>query len=94
MKNFKEVLDSNYERLEQYVPVVSRVHGGSHPEFYDVEKVYKRISTKVSDDKDNLDLKEEFNDLRNITNNYSVPSDVCETYEAVYVMLSELDKAY
>lgn len=94
MKNFKEVLDNNYERLEQYVPVVSRVHGGSHPEFYDVEKVYKRISTKVSDDKDNLDLKEEFNDLRNITNNYSVPSDVCETYEAVYVMLSELDKAY
>ena len=46
MKNFKDVLDNNYERLEQYVPVVSRVHGGSHPEFDDVEKVYKRISTK------------------------------------------------
>lgn len=92
MKQFREVLDNNYERLEQYVPVVSRVHGGSHPEFYDVEKVYNRLSSKISDD--NFDLKDDFMDLRNITNDYTVPSDVCETYEAVYTMLSELDKAY
>lgn len=92
MSKFNEVLDNNYERLEQYVPVVSRVHGGSHPEFYDVEKVYNVISSKLLND--NLDLESEFVELRKITNNYTVPSDVCETYEAVYVMLSELDKAY
>lgn len=92
MSKFNEVLDNNYERLEQYVPVVSRVHGGSHPEFYNVEKVYNVISSKLLND--NLDLESEFVELRKITNNYTVPSDVCETYEAVYVMLSELDKAY
>jgi len=32
--------------------------------------------------------------LRETTNNYTVPDDVCESYEAVYNMLSELDKAY
>ena len=35
----------------------------------------------------------EFKQLREITDNYTVPSDVCETYEAVYNMLSELDEA-
>ena len=32
--------------------------------------------------------------LREITDNYTVPGDVCESYEAVYNMLAELDKAY
>jgi regulator of cell morphogenesis and NO signaling len=40
------------------------------------------------------ELKEEFEKLREITNNYTVPTDVCESYEAVYNMLAELDKAY
>ncbi|HFI0330555.1 TPA: hypothetical protein ACGOU0_000971 [Streptococcus suis] len=40
------------------------------------------------------DLKEEFVKLREITDNYTVPGDVCESYEAVYNMLAELDKAY
>ena len=39
-------------------------------------------------------LKEEFVKLREITDNYTVPGDVCESYEAVYNMLAELDKAY
>ncbi|HKM03061.1 MAG TPA: hypothetical protein VJZ04_00450, partial [Lachnospiraceae bacterium] len=30
------------------------------------------------------DLNEEFTKLREITHNYKVPSDVCESYEAVY----------
>ena len=42
----------------------------------------------------NPDLKEEFVKLREITDNYTVPGDVCESYEAVYNMLAELDKAY
>ena len=40
------------------------------------------------------DLNEEFAQLREITNNYTVPEDVCESYEAVYKMLAELDQAY
>ena len=40
------------------------------------------------------DLREEFTRIREISNNYEVPGDVCETYEAVYHMLAKLDKAY
>jgi regulator of cell morphogenesis and NO signaling len=36
----------------------------------------------------------EFARLREITDDYTVPGDVCETYEAVYGMLADLDKAY
>ncbi len=32
--------------------------------------------------------------LRQITDNYTIPGDVCETYAGVYNMLSEVDKAY
>ena len=40
------------------------------------------------------DLSQEFARLREITGGYTVPGDVCETYEAVYNMLAELDRAY
>jgi regulator of cell morphogenesis and NO signaling len=40
------------------------------------------------------ELSEEFSRLREITDNYKVPGDVCESYEAVYNMLAELDNAY
>lgn len=40
------------------------------------------------------DLVDEFVKLREITDNYTVPGDVCESYEAVYNMLAELDRAY
>ena len=41
-----------------------------------------------------LSLDEEFKSLREVTNNYAIPSDVCESYEAVYNMLEEVDTAY
>ena len=40
------------------------------------------------------ELGDEFAGLREITDNYSVPSDVCESYQAVYNMLAEMDRAY
>ena len=44
MKRFSEVVDQNLGRLEQYVPVVAKVHGGTHPEFHDVKKLFDKIS--------------------------------------------------
>lgn len=79
--------------LAQYIPIVARVHGGSHPEFHEVHRIYDQIKEKIRNNK-KPDLTKEFSDLREITDNYKVPSDVCESYEAVYHMLAELDIAY
>ena len=93
MKKFNEAVEQNLGRLEQYVPVVARVHGGSHPEFHDVKRVFDEINKKIKNvELENLD--NEFSQLRQITDNYTVPGDVCESYEAVYNMLEKLDKAY
>lgn len=95
MKKFNETVEQNLGRLEQYVPIVAKVHGGNHPEFHDVRKLFDEINQKIRKaelEKPNLD--NEFKQLRQVTDNYTVPGDVCESYEAVYNMLEEVDKAY
>ncbi|MFA5586961.1 MAG: iron-sulfur cluster repair di-iron protein, ric [Saccharofermentanales bacterium] len=94
MAEFKEVLDKHLETLELYVPVVDRVHGVAHPEFHGVRKLFEDIVSMTRNPSPGQDYSREFELLRNITNNYAVPCDVCETYEAVYTMLAELDAAY
>lgn len=78
--------------LKQYVPVVARVHGGSHPEFLEVKDLYEQIVAKIK--KKNPQVNDELLKLREVTGNYTVPDDVCESYEAVYRMLAELDQAF
>ncbi len=95
MKKFQEVKERNMKKLEQYVPVVERVHGKDHTEFYDVRKTFDKISEKINNSEaDKVELEEEFKELRKTTHDYKVPSGTCESYEAVYKMLSELDEAY
>ena len=93
--SFDQAKEKNFKVLEKYVPVVARVHGGSHPEFHDLHKVYDEIVKKTKEaGAEKPELDEEFAKLREITDDYTVPGDVCESYEAVYNMLEELDKAY
>lgn len=95
MKKFNEAVKENLGRLEQFVPVVARVHGGSHPEFHDVKRVFDEVSIKIkSAGSEKPDLESEFKELGEITDNYTVPGDVCESYEAVYKMLEGVEKAY
>lgn len=95
MRKFNELREKYFEKLELYVPVVARVHGKAHPEFYDVQELYNRISEKIKNTRSQkLELSEEFKELRRVTNNYTIPEDTCESYEAVYNMLFELDKNY
>ncbi len=95
MKDFKEAVDKNLKTLELYVPIVARVHGAAHPEFHEVKKVFDELSPKVNQlGEENPDLDTELQELRRITDNYTVHSDVCESYEAVYHMLEEIDRAY
>lgn len=95
MTTFNNVKEQNLDRLSQYVPVVARVHGGSHPEFHEVRRVFDQINAKIVEaGAQKPELNSEFEELREITDDYTVPGDVCESYEAVYIMLSELDEAY
>ena len=92
---FNQVKESHFKTLGQYVPIVARVHGGNHPEFHEVRKLFDTIIKKTKDTgAEKPELHEEFAKLREITGNYTVPGDVCESYEAVYNMLAEADKAY
>ncbi len=92
---FNEIKAKYFQTLGQYVPIVAKVHGKHHTEFYDVQKLFDTISQKIKAAEPEVpELHEEFEKLREITNNYNVPGDVCESYEAVYNMLAELDKAY
>jgi len=92
---FNEAKKTHLKTLKQYVPVVSKVHGGSHPEFHEVHKLFEAINVKIKEaGAKKPELNDEFAELRKITNDYTVPVDVCETYEAVYTMLAEIDKAY
>lgn len=92
---FNEAMEKYLSTLKQYVPIVARVHGGSHPEFHEVRKQFDAINEKIKEAGLNKpQLKGEFDKLREITDNYTVPGDVCESYEAVYKMLAEIDRAY
>lgn len=99
MTKFNELKEKYSEKLELYVPVVGRVHGEAHPEFHEVHEIYKKINEKINEkikatESEKPELNEEFKQLRRITENYTIPDDTCESYEAVYNMLSELDEAY
>ncbi len=89
MNKYREI---DFEHLDQFMPVVERVHGPHHKEFYEVAKVYDAIRAKIQDG--NEDLDSEFGELKKLTKNYKVPGDVCETYEFIYRELEKLNQAY
>lgn len=92
---FNKAKEGYFKTLVQYVPIVARVHGGNHPEFYEVRNLVDAIIKKTKESgAGKPDISEEFEKLRKITDNYTVPDDVCESFEAVYNMLAEIDKAY
>ncbi|HHW00581.1 MAG TPA: iron-sulfur cluster repair di-iron protein, ric [Clostridiaceae bacterium] len=94
-QTFNSVKEKHFKTLEMFVPIVARVHGKSHPEFYEVKNIFDVLAKKLKEsESQELELDQEFAKLREITKNYTVPDDVCESYEAVYNMLAELDKAY
>jgi len=91
--NFNEVVKRVLPILTQYVPVVDRVHGDHHPEFHEVRRLFNLLSKKIKET-DIPDITFELNQLRKTTGNFEIPSDVCETFEAVYNMLKEISDAY
>ncbi|MDD3998077.1 MAG: hypothetical protein PHH86_10255, partial [Sphaerochaetaceae bacterium] len=81
--------------LKQYIPIVARVHGANHPELQKVRDIFDTIMQKDRDSGNKKpDLHEELLTLRETTHDYLIPQDACESFEAVYRMLAEIDEAY
>ncbi|HFU5941366.1 hypothetical protein [Enterococcus faecium] len=56
--------------------------------------MYTQMEKTKESGSDKPELDREFNQLRELTNQYTILGDVCGTYAAVYNMLSEADEAY
>lgn len=92
---FQEVIKENFPLLKQYTPVLARVHGKAHPELARVRDIFQEIQDTVkTEDINQVDISPQFEELRNITDNYTVPSDGCGTYLETYEMLEKADQAY
>lgn len=94
MKNLKEFYETNADNLELYSKAIARVHGQKHPELADVRNIVISVQSEMKNNGSEAKLDDQFEKLRNITNNYDVPADGCETYQATYRMLEELDELY
>jgi regulator of cell morphogenesis and NO signaling len=95
IRTFHEVVEDYFSKLDLYTSAITRAHGKNHPEAFAVRELFEGMKTKIeeaSTNKPNLDA--EFIQLRKITDNYTIPGDVCETYAGTYNMLSEVDKSY
>ena len=44
---FREAKEKHFERLEQFTPIVDRVHGENHPEFHEAKSLWNRIYEKI-----------------------------------------------
>ena len=94
-KTFNDAVAESFEKLNVFTNAITKAHGQSHPEAFDVRKLFQAIQEKVNNqDSEKLDLDAEFTELRKVTNNYTIPGDVCQTFAATYRMLQEADKAY
>ncbi|MDO4465677.1 MAG: iron-sulfur cluster repair di-iron protein, ric [Bacillota bacterium] len=72
------------KELDKILPVVDRVHGDHHPELHKVLELYNTLKENAS--------KEVFEKLREVTTDYTIPSDACPTYEKTYRLLEALEK--
>lgn len=94
-EQFNNLVKNYFEKLALYTSAITRAHGESHAEAFEVRELFETISEKVKGAGETKpDLHAEFSQLRNVTDNYTIPNDVCETYAGTYELLSELDKAY
>jgi len=85
-------LKENQDILELYTKTVAKVHGDDFPEVIKVRNIYLDLEEKRL--ANNNDFAQEFEALREATNNYAIPEGACETFAATYKMLKKADDLY
>ena len=95
---FRKANSGNLMKINLQLPKVAKGYGDSHPEILELQKVFevmkKKTMAAMIARKGNPELSEEFDRLREITNNYTVPDGVDENFVAIYKAFEEIDRVY
>lgn len=82
--------DQHLARAAQFAPLIERVHGAGHPELTRVREITLALQQPGND----TATAELFEELRTLTQNYALPDDACEAFEATYQALERADKQH
>lgn len=82
---------TEFPKLNFYTSQILKVHGAHHPELGTVRELFVDMATKVDTDLA-ADLTPELAQLATVTNNYTVPADGCEAYQATYALLADFQQ--
>lgn len=93
MSRYSELEEKYFPTLETYTLAITRAHGKNHPETFTVHDLFEKIEEKSSAGQE-TNLSPEYQEIRKLTANYTVPVDACPTMEKTYQLLAELDQAY
>ena len=85
----KEYFKENDEQLALYTKAITKAHGADHPEVFKVHEIYQQMEAKAA--KNDWNFEGKFQQLRELTNNYMIPSDACGAMTTVYQKLEKLD---
>ena len=94
MQTYQQFLLDNEEKLDLYTQAIAKVHRKNHPEVKEVKALYEQLLSQVKAGAPQSDVTKTFDQLSEVTQAYQIPSDTCETFEAVYLDLAQADQLY
>ena len=91
MSKYRELQAAYFPQLEMYTLAITRAHGKKYPETFQVHELFEQIVAKSQSD---ADLSSEYQQMSELTADFSIPADACPTMEKTYQFLAELKQAY
>lgn len=82
--------NQHIEQAAEFAPLIERVHGENHPELTRV----RELTEQLAQANDASTASSVFEQLRTVTDNYAVPADGCEAYQATYQALQRADQQH
>lgn len=80
--------NQDLKHVIRLAPIIERVHGKNHPELTTVREIVEKFAGA-----DSARTTELFTQLRDVTDNYTVPDDGCEAFEETYQALARADNS-
>ena len=91
LENCSKSVRDAFKELDAVLPVVQRVHGGTHPELEKVDWLVGALQAGLSEGIDRSELNGILDRLREVTGGYTAPSDACGGFQKEYRLLSPID---